>query len=64
MAKLRIVWVKSDIGRPPRQRRTIKALGFHKLNSVVVHEDTPQIRGMVRTVAHLVRCTEMKECCS
>lgn len=61
MAKLRIVWKRSDIGRPERQSRTIKALGFHKLNSVVVHEDTPQIRGMIRAVEHLVEYTEVNE---
>jgi large subunit ribosomal protein L30 len=60
MAKLRIVWKRSDIGRPDRQSRTIKALGLRKLNSVVVHEDTPQIRGMVRKVSHLVECTEIE----
>lgn len=61
MAKIRIVWKKSAIGRPDRQERTIKALGFHKLNSVVVHEDTPQIRGMITKVAHLVEFTEIDE---
>ena len=61
MAKLRIVWKKSDIGRPEYQSRTIKGLGLHKLNSVVIHNDTPQIRGMVRSVAHLVECTEVDE---
>lgn len=61
MAKLQITWKKSCIGRPDRQERTIKALGFHKLNSVVVHEDTPQIRGMVRAVSHLVECVEVKD---
>lgn len=61
MAKLRIQWKRSCIGRPERQARTIKALGFHKLNSVVTHEDTPQIRGMVRAVSHLVECTEVKD---
>ena len=60
MAKRRIVWKRSDIGRPDRQSRTIKALGLRKLNSVVVHEDTPQIRGMVRKVSHLVECTEIE----
>ena len=60
MAKLRIVWKRSDIGRPDRQGRTIKALGLHKLNSVVVQNDTPQIRGMVRKVSHLVECTEIE----
>lgn len=61
MAKLRIVWKKSDISRPERQSRTIRALGLRKLNSVVLHEDTPQIRGMVRSVSHLVECTEVDE---
>ncbi len=60
MAKLRIVWKKSAIGRPERQARTIKALGFHKLNSVVVHEDRPEIRGMIEKVSHLVECTEIE----
>ncbi len=54
MAKLEIKWKKSTIGRPKRQRDTIKALGLRKLNQVVVHEDTPQIRGMLRVVEHLV----------
>lgn len=54
MAKLRITWKKSTIGRPPRQERIIKALGFHKLNDTVCHKDTPQIRGMVNMVRHLL----------
>ena len=37
-----------------RQKRTLKALGFHKLQSTVEHEDTPQIRGMIEHVRHLV----------
>ncbi len=55
MAKLRITWIKSDIGYPDEQRRTVKALGFHRLNQVVEHEDTPSIRGMVAKVNHLVK---------
>ena len=50
MAKIRIKWVKSGIGYPGDQRRTIKALGFHKLNEVVEKEDTPVIRGMIAKV--------------
>lgn len=61
MAKLQLTWKRSCIGRPDRQHRTIKALGFKKLNSVVVHEDTPQIRGMIRAVAHLIECCEVKD---
>lgn len=54
MAKLRITWKKSTIGRPPRQERIIKSLGLHRLNETVYHEDTPQVRGMVNAVQHLL----------
>ena len=54
MAKIKAKWVKSAIGFPERQKRTIKALGFRKLNSEVEHEDTPQVRGMIEHVRHLV----------
>jgi large subunit ribosomal protein L30 len=55
VAKLRITWIKSAIGYPESQRGTLKALGFHRLNQVVEHEDTPAIRGMVVRVNHLVK---------
>jgi len=48
MAKLRITWKRSAIGRPEVQKRTVRALGLRKLNQTVEHEDTPQIRGMVK----------------
>ncbi|MDR1376488.1 MAG: 50S ribosomal protein L30 [Synergistaceae bacterium] len=54
MAKIKVKWVKSAIGFSSRQKKTIKALGFTKLQSVVEHEDTPQIRGMIEKVRHLV----------
>ena len=54
MAKIRIKWIKSAIGFSSRQKKTLKALGFTKLQSVVEHEDTPQIRGMMEKVRHLV----------
>lgn len=54
MPKLRITWKKSTIGRPPHQERVIKALGFHRLNETVYHEDTPQIRGMIGKIPHLL----------
>ncbi|NLB83579.1 MAG: 50S ribosomal protein L30, partial [Synergistaceae bacterium] len=43
MAKLRITWKKSSIGKPERQKRTVRALGLRKLHQTVEHEDTPQI---------------------
>lgn len=55
MSKLRITWAKSDIGYVRTQRRTLRALGFHRLNQTVEHNDTPVIRGMVAKVYHLVR---------
>ncbi|MBN1375510.1 MAG: 50S ribosomal protein L30 [Dehalococcoidia bacterium] len=54
VAKIRIKWIKSDIGYAGDQRRTIKALGFHRLNEVVEKEDTPVIRGMIAKVSHMI----------
>lgn len=58
MAKLRIKWVKSAIGYSKDQKATIKALGFHKLQQTVEHEDRPVIRGMIHKVSHLVQVEE------
>lgn len=59
MAKLKITQVRSTIGRKPKHRRTIVALGLGRIRKSVVHEDTPQIRGMARSVAHLVEVEEV-----
>ena len=61
MAKIQIKQVKSRIGRPERQKRTLDALGLHKLNRTVVHEDTPDVMGMVNVVRHLVVVTKVDE---
>jgi len=55
LAKLRIKWIKSDIGYAKEQRRTLKALGFHRLHETVEHEDSPSVRGMIAKVNHLVK---------
>ena len=60
MAKLEITQIKSTIDRKESQKRTIEALGLGKINRTVVHNDTPQIRGMVRAVSHLVTVREVK----
>jgi large subunit ribosomal protein L30 len=60
MAKLEITLVKSPIGRPKDQRVTVTTLGLRKLNSTVVHNDTPQIRGMINKVSHLVSVKEIE----
>ena len=56
---LRITQVRSAIGRKVVQKRTLEALGIRKLNQTVVHLDTPQIRGMINRVAHLLEVEEV-----
>ncbi|MCD7901443.1 MAG: 50S ribosomal protein L30 [Bacteroides sp.] len=58
MATIKIKQVKSRIGAPTDQKRTLDALGLRKLNRVVEHESTPAILGMVRKVKHLVTIVE------
>jgi len=53
--KLRVTWVKSAIGYDRRQRRTLKGLGFRRLNQTVEVPDVPAVRGMIAKVVHLVR---------
>ena len=60
MAKLRITYRKSAIGYTERQKATIKALGFRKLNQTVEQEDSPAIRGMISKVEHLIDVEEVK----
>jgi large subunit ribosomal protein L30 len=54
MATIKIKLIKSGIGRPERQKRTLQALGFRKLNQVIEKEATPQVLGMVEKIAHLI----------
>ena len=58
MAKLNITLVKSGIGYEEDQKRTLKALCFHRLNETVTHEDSNAIRGMINKVRHLVKVEE------
>ena len=55
MAKLSVTWVKSRVGYAEDQKRTIKALGLHRLNQSVTHDDSGSIRGMINKVRHLVK---------
>jgi len=59
MAKLRVKWVKSAIGYSKDQKATIRALGLHKLQQTVEHEDNHAMRGMIRKVNHLVKVEEV-----
>ncbi len=58
MAKIKIQQVKSKIGSTQRQKRTLEALGLHKMQQVVEHEATPVILGMVEKVNHLVKVVD------
>lgn len=57
-ATLKIKYVRSVIGRPGPQKRIIEGLGFRKLNQVVERQDTPDVRGMIDKVTHLVEIVE------
>ena len=59
MARVRVTWTRSGINRLPQHRRTIRALGLKRLNHTVEHELTPQIRGMLTSVGHMVRVEEV-----
>ena len=52
--KIEIKQVHSPIGKPKRQRRTLEALGLHKMHQSVTHEDSPSLRGMLHMVSDLV----------
>ena len=56
---LRITLVKSFNKAKVKQHRTVKALGLHKIRETVEHKDTPQIRGMIKNVSHLIKVEEI-----
>lgn len=57
--KIKVTKVRSQIGRPERQKQTLISLGLRKINQSVEHEASPQILGMVRKVAHLVEVNDI-----
>ncbi len=61
MSKIKIKQVRSIIDRPKRQKLTIEALGLGRPNWEKIHNDTPQIRGMINKVSHLVVVEEYQE---
>ena len=58
MAKIKIKQIKSKIGYPIDQKRTLQALGLRRISQVIEVEDNPCIRGMIRKVHHLVTIVE------
>jgi large subunit ribosomal protein L30 len=59
MSKLKITQVKSRIGNRQNQRDTLRTLGLRKIGQSTVRDDRPEVRGMIRTVAHLVKVEEV-----
>jgi large subunit ribosomal protein L30 len=59
MKKVRIKQIKSGIGRPERQKRTLQALGIKKMHNPIEVEATPQILGMIEKVKHLLAIEEV-----
>ena len=55
MSKLRVTQERSRNGANPRQIATLRSLGLRRIGHSVEHEDTPQLRGMVHAVRHLVK---------
>jgi large subunit ribosomal protein L30 len=55
---LRVTLVRSPIGFPKDQKATVRALGLHRMNQTVEHNDSPAIRGMLTKVTHLLRVEE------
>lgn len=54
MNKIKLKQVRSRIGRPKDQKKTLDALGLRRINAVVEHRKTPQILGMVNKIKHLI----------
>jgi large subunit ribosomal protein L30 len=61
MSQLKVTQVKSVIGSLGNHKKTVRALGLKRIRDSRVHNDTPQIRGMVQNVRHLVYVEEVEE---
>jgi large subunit ribosomal protein L30 len=59
MAKIKVKQIRSQIGRPADQKRTLIALGLGKMNRTVEHEATPQVLGMINKIGHLLQVEEI-----
>ena len=55
---LKITQIKSAIGYKPKAKKTLAALGLHKINDFVLHNDNPQIRGMIDKIQYLIKVEE------
>jgi large subunit ribosomal protein L30 len=59
--RIKVKWRRSVIGRPDDQRKTIRGLGFKRLNQILLLPDRPEIRGMIHRVGHLLEVSEGTE---
>jgi large subunit ribosomal protein L30 len=59
MAQVKVTLVKSPIGRKPNHRATVKGLGLRKLNHSRVLKDSPEVRGMIRTIEYMLKVEEV-----
>jgi large subunit ribosomal protein L30 len=58
-ARLKVTQIKSEIGGKPNQRETLRTLGLKRIGDIIVKDDSPSVRGLVRTVIHLVKVEEI-----
>ena len=58
--KLKLTLIKSSIGRKQAHRRTLRALGFHRLNETVLKDDNPAVRGMIHSVNDMLKIEEVE----
>lgn len=61
MSKLKVTQRRSVIDRPRDQKVTVRRLGLHRINDSIVKDDTPDVRGMIAKVQHLVEVEEVEE---
>jgi large subunit ribosomal protein L30 len=59
MSQLKVTQVRSKIGTKQNQRDCLRTLGLHKIRQSVVREDSPQVRGLIHTIRHLVEVEEV-----
>ena len=60
MSQLKVTQIKSTIGEKPAARETMRSLGLKRIGHVVIKEDRPEIRGMIKAIIHLISFEEVK----
>ena len=60
MGRLKVTQIRLKVGNKPELRETLRSLGLKRINDVVVKEDRPEIRGMVKAVRHMIKVEEVE----